>query len=205
MHVYGEQASPSETQLPAPSQICAVVDPAVHDDVHLFVPVVSGPTGMGEQVPVPLRLHAEQAEHSATSQQTPSVQKPVRQSKVCEHVPPATCLAHTPDRQKYPLTQSESMPQVVRHVVLLLSHFRLLAQAVGAGGVGHAAPPPGQVVAAVSWLLPAGQASAEHTLPAGGTSQAPSPSHLPSFKQPPAAQPLFAGCPDRMGLHVPLA
>jgi hypothetical protein len=72
------------TQLPAPSQIDDVSLPLVHDVPHTFVPVVSGPAGMGEHVPAPLRLQALQAGHSVELvQHTPSMQ--VRAVGDCWH------------------------------------------------------------------------------------------------------------------------
>jgi len=71
-----------------------------HDagDEQVLGAVVSWrPIMMGEQVPMPLRLHAAHALHAEVLQQTPSAQKVLVHSVPSEHAAPLASLgAHVP-------------------------------------------------------------------------------------------------------------
>ncbi len=167
---------------PAPSQVLVlpqVVAEAVPPQLEsvLFLAI-------GEQVPIPLRLHALQGAQLAVPQQTPSTQvnpMPLKQSSVELQLSPFP--ANVP---QWPVCTSQTVPvlhwlsivQVPQHVPPL--HVYCPHVFVAGTGAVHV-PAPSQVFALV--CRDAVQVASAHLVPRAYFWQAPAPLHKPVLPQ----------------------
>jgi hypothetical protein len=87
----------------------------------MHMPAGSGPAATAVQFPfLPATAQERQLPHGPLEQQTPSVQRLLRQSAAALHgLPSGFRLVQEPDWQVSPLAQSLSLPHIVRQALAL--------------------------------------------------------------------------------------
>lgn len=145
--------APSNSQLPAPSQLPSL--PQVVELAGGHWPAGAGRcAGSGKQCPGELAwLHATQVPVQTLSQQTPCWQDPVEHSLLTVHVAPITFLPQVPPLQTLPGEQSALVLQVTRQVPAVPHMYSLHDTEAAAVQV----PRPSQCAAALPTEPPTAQ------------------------------------------------
>ncbi len=196
---WGEQSTVRPaTQWPVASQVEAALRMPVLPGLQAATPQMV-PTGRGAQVPaLPLTLQALHAPHEALWQQTLSVHIPVKQSALLAQAAPSGLrLLQLPDWQVYPVTQSPSEAQRVRHP--LPPQMKCPGQACA---VTVQVPAPLQALAVAVDPV---QVAAPQLVPAAAFRHAPAPLQVPSNPQGGEGEHCWCGsaAPAGTGWHEP--